>query len=81
MTQKIYTRLSSIRTMMGTIGWFLMVLNLTIGLTALTFCLFSGKSVLTYENIIMTVFIIAMIIGVLAIVDMSIYKKLRNGNH
>lgn len=59
------------------IGWILMVVNLFIGLAAIVCCLIRGDDLFSYQLTLLIVFIISMVIGLLAFIDMIVYRKMR----
>jgi hypothetical protein len=78
MTQKTYERLKESRGIMSAIGWVLMIINLFIGLSTLICSFITGDSFISHQLILVTVFFISMVIGLLALIDMVIYRKIKS---
>ena len=76
MTHKQMLKLQKIREYSGLIGWCLMVINLFIGLVALVISLMSKEPVVYQHKTMVFIYAIAMIIGLMAVIDMYSARKI-----
>jgi len=76
-TVKLIKRLTLIRGIMSFIGWCLMVGQLFVGLIVILISIIRGESIIAQERTIIGMFIISMLIGLMAFIDMRIAKQIR----
>jgi len=77
MTKSTYNRLREVRGIMSAIGWLLMIINLFIGLVAIIFSIIRNTSIISFQPTMLVIFSLSMLIGLLAFVDMIIYRRIR----
>lgn len=78
MTQRRFNSLIKVRQQMSLIGWILMVINLHIGISLVIASIIRGVSLFSHPNAILTLLIISIVIGIFALTDMLIFRRLFN---
>ena len=76
MTHKTHRNLVKTREWMNVIAWLLMIINLSIGIITTTYSIIVGHPIISQKVSLITIMLIAMVIGILALSDMIIYKKI-----
>lgn len=78
MTNKQFNLLKEIREIFSVLGWLLMVLNFSIALVCLAVSFITHESILGRPGFVFTILSIVLVIGIMAVLDRSIYKALKN---
>lgn len=78
MTKKQFGFLKELREIFSVLGWLLMVLNFAIGIVCIVVSIATSESILGRPGFVFTILSITLVVGLLAIMDREIYKRLRN---